>query len=114
MMSERDHSVPEPYVIAKSRSQHKRVKLNVGGIRYTYLQHPKFAILMLDMRSCGRSFILSRIPSLECWQRLVVMINYSHWQMSNCNKINQAKTHEEIIQLCDDYSLVNNEYFFDR
>ena len=34
MMSERDHSVPEPYVIAKSRSQHKRVKLNVGGIRY--------------------------------------------------------------------------------
>ena len=33
VMSDRDHSVPEPYVIAKSRSQHKRVKLNVGGIR---------------------------------------------------------------------------------
>ena len=41
-MSEREHSVPEPYVIAKSRSQHKRVKLNVGGIRYTYLQHTLF------------------------------------------------------------------------
>ena len=69
---------------------------------------------MLDMRSCGRSSILFRIRSLECWRRLVVLINYRHWQKSNCNEINQAKTHEEIIQLCDDYSLVNNEYFFDR
>ena len=34
VMSDRDHAVPEPYVIAKSRSQHKRVKLNVGGIRH--------------------------------------------------------------------------------
>ena len=28
VMSDRDHFVPEPYVIAKYRSQHKRVKLN--------------------------------------------------------------------------------------
>ena len=76
VMSDRDHSVPEPYVIAKSRSQHKRVKLNVGGIRYLG-QHAmaRFTMLMLGTRLCGRSFILFRIPSLECWRRFVVMIN---------------------------------------
>jgi hypothetical protein len=33
---------------------------------------------------------------------------------SRLGRLARASTHEEIVKLCSDYSLVDNEYFFDR
>ena len=74
-----DRSNPDPFVIQKSRTMNKRVKLNVGGIRHEIMWS-----------------ILETVP------------------VSRLGMLAKTKTHEDIMNLCDDYSLVDNEYFFDR
>ena len=86
---------PDPFIIQKSRQLNKRVTLNVGGVRHE---------VMWSM--------LEQVPR------------------SRLGKLSVAGTHEQILTLCDTYrwvdcqanntlnlklfSLVDNEYFFDR
>ena len=92
------HPIPDPFIISKSRQLNKRVTLNVGGVRHE---------VMWSM--------LEQVPR------------------SRLGKLAIAGTHEQILTLCDTYrcwegqgkysqaltrkihfSLVDNEYFFDR
>lgn len=72
-------SIPDPFIIQKSKQLNKRVALNVGGVRHEVMWR-----------------MLEQIPH------------------SRLGRLARAGTHEEIIKLCSDYSLVDNEYFFDR
>ncbi|XP_023325380.1 potassium voltage-gated channel protein Shab [Eurytemora carolleeae] len=72
-------SIPDPFIIQKSKLLNKRVALNVGGVRHEVMWK-----------------MLEQIPN------------------SRLGKLSKANTHAEIMTLCSDYSLVDNEYFFDR
>jgi len=72
-------SIPDPFIIQKSRQLNKRVALNVGGVRHEVMWK-----------------MLLQIPA------------------SRLGRLAKAGTHEAILHLCSDYSLVDNEYFFDR
>ena len=74
-----EQSVPDPFIISKSRQLNKRVTLNVGGVRHEVLWR------MLEQLPNSRLGLLAR-----------------------------ARTHQQIMKLCSDYSLVDNEFFFDR
>ena len=72
-------TVPTKQIILQARASHKRVNLNVGGIKHEVM-----------------------------WRML------EQYQDSRLGKLTKVESHEEIMELCTDYSLVNNEYFFDR
>ena len=67
-----DRSNPDPFVIQKSRTMNKRVKLNVGGIRHeiiiiiTTIIIIKFIIFLSGMRLCGRCWSVSPTPGWGC------------------------------------------------
>jgi len=72
-------SVPDTFIIIKSKQMNRRVSLNVGGVRHEVMWR-----------------MLEQIPH------------------SRLGKLAKATTHEDIMVICADYSLVDNEYFFDR
>jgi len=65
--------------IIQSKLLHRRVKLNVGGVRHEVMWK-----------------MLEQIPN------------------SRLGRLCSANTHGEILDLCSDYSIEDNEYFFDR
>ena len=44
----------------------------------------------------------------------VMWANLKLHPKTRLGKLAHAETHEAILQLCDAYSVVDNEYFFDR
>ena len=50
------------------------------------------------------SKLLFKVP----WKTLEQLPN------SRLGQLSKASTHEEIMDLCDHYSLIDNEFFFDR
>ena len=55
--------------------------------------------------------ILENVPD----SRLGLLAKVATFLVKYCLTIfSQTRTHAEIMEICDDYSLVDNEYFFDR
>ena len=72
-------SPPGRAVILKSRACHKRVLLNVGGVRHEVM-----------------------------WRML------EQFPASRLGRLARVESHQQILDLVSDYSLPDNEYFFDR
>ena len=96
-MSERSN--PDPFVIQRSRTAHKRVKLNVGGVRSRW---------EVTEVTRGHSRSLLQVRHEIMWSILDTV------PTSRLGMLASTRTHEDIMRLCDDYSLTDNEYFFDR
>ena len=83
--------IPDPHIINKSRLLNKRLTINVGGVRHEV------------RRPIGLPHICQVL-----WRLLSLV------PLSRLGLLSRARTHQEIISLCSDYSIVENEFFFDR
>ena len=72
-------SSPTRELIIKSRRCHKRVALNVGGVRHEVTWR-----------------LLDQFPH------------------SRLGRLARVESHQQIMELVSDYSLPDNQYFFDR
>ena len=86
--------IPDPHIINKSRLLNKRLTINVGGVRHE-----------VSLLHIGR---LPHYISQVLWRLLSLV------PLSRLGLLSRARTHQEIISLCSDYSIVENEFFFDR
>ena len=66
-------------MILAARSSHKRVILNVGGVRHEVM-----------------------------WKML------EQYPASRLGQLAKVESHQQIMELVSDYSLPDNQYFFDR
>ena len=49
-----------------------------------------------------------------CSYKLLLSVDICQYPGSKLGQLAIVETHEEIMELVTDYSLVDNEYFFDR
>ena len=78
-LAQSPESVPSKDVILAARSSHKRVILDVGGVRHEVM-----------------------------WKML------EQYPASRLGQLAKVESHQQIMELVSDYSLSDNQYFFDR
>lgn len=91
-----EQPAPDPFIISKSRQLNKRVTLNVGGVRHEVFLGYIFLLLFFQLIFQVLWRMLEQLPA------------------SRLGLLARARTHDQIMELCSDYSLVDNEFFFDR
>lgn len=81
-----------------------------------YMSSSSLSDLPPDAKTIARSRIANRrvILNVGGHKEEVLWATLSRVPHSRLGKLRLATTHEDIMKVCDDYSLAENTYFFDR
>lgn len=107
---------PEPFMIMRAKALNRRVCINVGGVRHE-VGGPEGVTLVRTRSDRPATARLENIPGRL---RLSLLLAQVLWRTlerlphTRLGRLRECNTHEAITELCDDYSLVDNEFFFDR
>ena len=96
---------PTPDEIERSRRARRRVITNVGGARHE--------VLWSTLERYPRTRLGARAPRTPLLQRASSSASRSP-SLCITGRLCGVRTNEEILDVCDDYDLDTNEFFFDR